>query len=280
MRLPRGSQQCIKVEGPARCTGESVRGQHGQTMVELALVAPVLLLICMIMVDFSRAIASTVAASSAARQAAVYASHNYINPISCLRAAAQQLVVSESGGTLTLDDVQPGTPTYPNERDVRATVAAPFSPITPIIGKLTGGLVIYQSVAIHARPNPIISPTIGSTVSNTPNDPDRGSPPVQTSSDPDVPSLQVDNLSWSWGPPRQGYQITYNGQTFSPGGFIIYRNGCPVDYRTMDASVTSYTQTEPHLATATYSVMAVSAHPDGFAGLSSNMITLGVSDNS
>jgi len=264
-----------------RGTIQAARRQQGQAMIELALVAPILLLICMIMVDFSRALGATIAASSAARQAAVYASHNYISPISCLQASAQQLVASESGGTVTLEDVQPVAPTYATERDVRATVAVPFSPITPIISKVAGGLIIHQSVAVHAPPYPLLVPTTGSAASNTPDAPNPGAVPVQTGPDPDASSLRADAVTWSWGLlRRQGYQVDYNGQTYAPGGFIIYRDGCPVDYIKMDTTRTDYTAYEPHVATATYSIAAVSAHPEGFAGLRSPQITLGVSDSS
>jgi len=136
------------------------RARAGQSMVELALCLPLLLVILFAVTDFGRVVATDTVAQNAAKQAAVVAARHYSAPVACLQSQARQVVAAEVANgqavTVTLTDVTPATPSYTGEHDVRATVDVPLTFIAPFLQPWGNAA---HPLLIHVGPAP--SPSDG-----------------------------------------------------------------------------------------------------------------------
>lgn len=114
-----------------------LRGRRGQSLVELALLLPFLLWICAGVVDFGRVYYYDIVAMNAARSGARVAADSSRSDIS-VRAAVR----ADAGSSLSLSDadiaISPIAPRAAGS-DVRVTITYAFTPITPLIGSITGG---------------------------------------------------------------------------------------------------------------------------------------------
>jgi len=154
---PRARGPAVEVLPDAPMAGmRPPRARAGQSMVELALCLPLLLVILFAVTDFGRVVATDTVAQNAAKQAAVVAARHYSAPVACLQSQARQVVAAEVANgqavTVTLTDVTPATPSYTGEHDVRATVDVPLTFIAPFLqpwGNAAHPLLIHATDAEH-----------------------------------------------------------------------------------------------------------------------------------
>jgi Flp pilus assembly protein TadG len=117
-----------------QCLHKIHRHRRGQSLVELALVMPVILVILLGAVDLGRAYYFQVSITDAAREGVRVASNPSRND-SDIRAA----VVGEGGSTITIDadriSIDP-SPTRTSGHPVTVTVSYDFTTITPLVGMI------------------------------------------------------------------------------------------------------------------------------------------------
>ena len=111
------------------------RGSRGQGVVELALILPFMLLVCLGIVDFARIYYLDVVAINAARSGARVAADRSTTATqirSAVKTDATPVVVSDSNILISPITRSIGS-------DVTVTVQYSFVPITPLIGSLFPG---------------------------------------------------------------------------------------------------------------------------------------------
>lgn len=127
--------------------GSSLRGKRGQTLVELALLMPLMLWICAGTVDFGRVYYYDIAAISAARSGARMAADSSKDD-----AAVRAAVRADAGSSMTLTDADitiTPTPTRTVGNDTTVSVTYRFTPITPLLSSVTGGtLTVTRSATM------------------------------------------------------------------------------------------------------------------------------------
>jgi hypothetical protein len=159
---------------------------RGQSVVEFALVMPVLLLIVLIGLDFGRAFMALVELNNTVRVAANFAAQNpsawdALDPDAAQQATYQELIAEEWSG-IDCDRPSPvPAPNFPGCSDIgqpaKVTITCRFHPITPMIGNILGGSVaVTGSAAFPIRSGvigdipmvPVPTPTPTPTPSPTP----------------------------------------------------------------------------------------------------------------
>jgi Flp pilus assembly protein TadG len=165
------------------------RRSRGQSLVEFALVLPVMLLLLLFGVDFGRVFFGWVELNNVVREAANYAAENptawnTTNPDTAVQAAYQQLVTNDAAHiNCTLPSPIPA-PVFANGTNGANPIGSPvtvrirctFAFITPVIGSMFGGgLPVSASVAYPTRsgmipniPVPTPSPSPSPTPTPTP----------------------------------------------------------------------------------------------------------------
>jgi len=106
------------------------RQQRGQTMVEFALLLPLLMLIIIGMMDLGRAIWSYNLVAHAAREGAragIFPGESDFDIVRAVQRAASPLVIPDS-------DIQRTNPRYPGGT-VTVRVTYRYEPITPLVGQ-------------------------------------------------------------------------------------------------------------------------------------------------
>ena len=124
-----------------------LRGGKGQSLVELALLMPVLLWICAGAIDFGRVYYYDIVAINAARSGARMAADSSKDD-NAVRAAVR----ADAGARIALSDsdinISP-TPIRTTGSDARVTVTYRFAPITPILSSVIGGnLTVSRSATM------------------------------------------------------------------------------------------------------------------------------------
>lgn len=155
----------------ANAAPDSRARSRGQSLVEFALVLPVIMLLLMIAVDFGRAYLGWVNLNLATREAANYAA---LNPRgwtgggdSVIQARYAQLVQNETTRINCAVDAPVPAPTFPSGAalggDAVVSIDCAFQPITPIVTAVVGNSVtITSSSAFPIRTGGIASlPTSG-----------------------------------------------------------------------------------------------------------------------
>ena len=154
-----------------RSAGSVPNAQRGQALVEFALVAPVMLLLLLVAVDFGRVLFSFIAVNNAAREGAQYAAEHAMDmdtPLDVdaynaevIAAAVGEVNVQGQGGEGVMTVSNPSctlaSSGAPMSCDIAATVTAgignhvmvsvtqPFSFMTPFIGdRFLGGTARHQ----------------------------------------------------------------------------------------------------------------------------------------
>src|SRR5581483_8222922 len=110
---------------------------RGQAFVELALMAPVLVLILAIVVDLSRVFTVWIAVTNSAREAAYSASQSPAGSVSL--ASIQAVAAGEGSGAQILADATHVVVSYPSPDLIDVTVRSQFQPIAPMVGAIWGG---------------------------------------------------------------------------------------------------------------------------------------------
>src|SRR2546425_10315398 len=130
------------------------RGHHGQSLVEFALITPLLALLFLGAVDLTRAFYTYIGLQNATREAArasIDFPYEYDDTAACaagnqeglpyvtVRCAAGRLTISPAANT----SVHPPT-RVPGPRPITVTATATFTPITLMMTAITGGTVTLQ----------------------------------------------------------------------------------------------------------------------------------------
>ena len=161
---------------------------RGQSLVELALVLPALLLLLVFATDFGRAYLGWVTLNNVVREAANFAAENptawsSVNPNAAAQGAYTSLITNDAAGIdCTLPNPLPA-PSFPNGPDGQNAIGMPatvaitceFSPITPIISSIVGNSVPMSASAAFPIRNGVIagiapglaSPTITTALSQS-----------------------------------------------------------------------------------------------------------------
>lgn len=114
---------------------------HGQSLVEFALLLPVLLILVLALVDAGRAVISYTALTNAARVGARVAIVNQSNDATCggvrtfkCAAAAQAVGMGIAPGSISDVAITGSNCAVAGNCDVTVTVTYPYQVITPLIG--------------------------------------------------------------------------------------------------------------------------------------------------
>jgi hypothetical protein len=180
----------------------AARGRRGQSIVELALIAPVVLAILLVAVDFGRVFLAWITINNMARIGANYAALNpdgFQNGDSGVASRYQQLMAQDASSIdCAVPNPIPGPhfDGYSLGDAVSVDISCNFTPLTPFVADVFGGGVNVTGVAtfnvrsgsvndipvnppgITPPPQPTDTPSPGPTV--TP-DPSASLPPVEVS---------------------------------------------------------------------------------------------------
>ena len=280
---------------PSRLPGRAVdERRRGQSMVELALFLPIIMLILLVAADFGRALAATISLSNAATLAAQYASSVY-NPnhgasLSCANSTIQSLVAPEfawgtSAPTVSLTTSTQTGPAYSGEQEVSATVAYSFTFITPVLNALK------RSPLSETAADPLQASLPLTTT--TPSEPAPGSVTVlhNQGTSPDT----YDEVDWSFAasPPAslpltvsQVFTLTTGITSTYTGNFVVFQsdpgsttpapNGCPVAYPSITTATGPYSVTLDNptgITNYTYWVGVIPPHPAAYYDASIGPVT-------
>ncbi len=177
-----------------------VERSRGQALAEMAIVAPVMLVLLLLAVDFGRLFFSYIAVNNAAREATYYASaragdssfdqtaYEFAVTQAALREAANQgqggegsVLVSTPTCFVPATGVAIGCDVAANfaagiGNQVKVQVSQDFSFLTPIIGELFGGQVTLTASATA----PVLNPTNVSILANASSTPNPTPTPTPT----------------------------------------------------------------------------------------------------
>lgn len=121
-----------------------ISDKSGQSMVEFALVLPILILLLMGIMDFGRLFAGYVELQNAARDGARYAAVQQINPTDLANRVKNDLTIldpDQSGFSVDLEyKIDPD-----KQERVDVTLNYPMEMMTPIIGDIIGSPVNLHS---------------------------------------------------------------------------------------------------------------------------------------
>jgi hypothetical protein len=129
---------------------------RGQSLVELALVAPILITLLVIVLDLGRIFVVWITVTNSAREAAYFGSRAIAGGIPAT--AIRGVAALEGGGTQVLPDATYVTIAYPSPDMIAVTVRSPFQPVAPMVGALWAGGSPWIS-AKAAFPAPIATAT-------------------------------------------------------------------------------------------------------------------------
>ncbi|KKK36318.1 hypothetical protein WQ57_19710 [Mesobacillus campisalis] len=122
-----------------------MKSEKGQSLVEFALVLPILILVLFGIVDFGRVFHTYLTIDHAGREAARAASIGKTGP------EAEQVAVN-SGGSINLTTAHVNVTTGASGTDARVVIDYPFSFITPVIGNLlSGGFTITNTTVMRVE---------------------------------------------------------------------------------------------------------------------------------
>jgi hypothetical protein len=162
-------------------SARSSRARRGQSLVEFALVLPVVLMIVLVGLDFGRVFLGWVQLNSIAREAAAFASRNpdawnTVNPQTKSQSQYANLITNEASG---INCTMPGTlpkPVFqggangpnPIGSPAQVTISCKFTILTPVISNILGGqLPVTASAAFPVTAGMIAGIPIASSVPTT-----------------------------------------------------------------------------------------------------------------
>ena len=200
---------------PSRTRRASSRGQ---SLVELALIAPVFLLLLLTAIDLGRLLYSQITITNAAKEAALVASQggtfqanaacSDTNTVMCGAISEAQdgfVIVEQTRVTLSPAVCDKDAP-YPagGPPTVRVEVSSPFRVVTPIIGSFVGSNIVLHATAeaeclavpavtFPSLPEPVAAFTVSDTT------PDVDQPVTFDGSGSTSPGATITGYSWSFG---------------------------------------------------------------------------------
>jgi PKD repeat protein len=191
---------------------------RGQSLVELALIAPVFLILLMTAIDLGRLMYSQITITNAAKEAALVASQggtwqanapcSDTNTVMCGALTEAQdgfVIVEQTRVTLTPATCDPNEP-YPagGPPTVSVEVTSPFNLLTPIIGSIVGSSIELRSTATaECLAVPAVTfPSLPDPVAAFTANPMSGSEPLTVNFDASgssSPGATITGYSWSFG---------------------------------------------------------------------------------
>jgi Flp pilus assembly protein TadG len=142
------------LRGAASCRS---RKGHGQSLVEFALIAPIVALLFLGAVDLTRAFYYYIILENATRETArvlIDYPYQYSDTVACaagVREAQSYITLSCSGGSPTLV-ISPAASLasnpprrLPGRNPVTVTATTSFTPMTPLIQNFTGGTITLRA---------------------------------------------------------------------------------------------------------------------------------------
>jgi PKD repeat protein len=214
---------------PSRTRRASSRGQ---SLVELALIAPVFLLLLLTAIDLGRLLYSQITITNAAKEAALVASQggsfqanaacSDTNTVMCGAISEAQdgfVIVEQTRVTLSpavCDKDAPYPPGGPPT--VSVEVSSPFRVVTPIIGSLVGSnIVLHATADAECLAVPAVTfPSLPAPIAAFTATPQIGSVPLTVNfnaSGSSSPGATISGYSWSFG----GSGVTAS-QTYTAAG--------------------------------------------------------------
>jgi PKD repeat protein len=210
---------------------------RGQSLVEIALVAPVFLLLLLTAIDLGRLLYSQITISNAAKEGALVASQGgtYQANQGCSDANTVMCgaLTEAKGGFVEVDQTRvtltPATcvkdATYPSSGappNVIVNVTAPFRVVTPIIGSIVGSNLVLGATA---QAQCLVVPKVTFPAVPAPNaaftyNPASGNAPLTVNFDASsstAVNATISSYSWSFG----GTGVTTSHQYTTPGSYTV-----------------------------------------------------------
>ncbi|WP_053361541.1 TadE/TadG family type IV pilus assembly protein [Bacillus sp. FJAT-27251] len=118
-----------------------MKSEKGQSLVEFALVLPLLMMLLFGIIDFGRIFHAYLTIDHAGREAARAASvgKTYSEASQVAVKTAAGINLNKSGASVTITPPSDPAKSYPSGTDVKVTITYPIDFLTPIIGQLIGG---------------------------------------------------------------------------------------------------------------------------------------------
>ncbi len=223
--------------GATRRHPEPERRSRGQSVVEFALVLPVLLLLLLAAIDLGRIYLGWVNVQNMARIAANYAADHasaWAPPITAEDLAAQQryqeLLQNDAKAiNCTLPSPLPG-PAFPAGTDLKDPVevrlTCRFQVITPIIGHIVGGQVLVGASAVFPVKQGMVgggggsSPVVAAPVADFVASPSSGYAPLSVRF-VDYSRNQPTSYTWQFGDGTSSFQAEPQHTYSLPGTYTV-----------------------------------------------------------
>ena len=211
------------------------RSSRGQSLVELALIAPVFLILLLTAIDLGRLLYSQITITNAAKEGALVASQGGTwqagagcsdsNTVMCGALTEAQggfVIVEQTAVTLSPATCEPNG-TYPagGPPTVTVEVTAPFRVVTPIIGSIVGSnIVLHATAQAECLVVPEVTfPSVPAPTAAFTASPMSGPAPIDVAfnaSGSSSPGATITDYSWSFG----GSGPTIN-HTFPAGTYVV-----------------------------------------------------------
>lgn len=221
--------------GRRRTWGNALRGRRradgrGQSLVEFALVLPVLLLILLVALDAGRVFLGWVELNNAARIAANHAASNpdadWSDPTDPDRIRYETLVNQEAAALgCTLVSPIPGPEFLAGSalgQPVRAGFSCAFDVLTPIIGSIVGDPMTISASSIYPiRTGSFTGTPVGTAVPSPTPAPSVSAPPTPApclAAAPNYISMRVNTASADWNGPQP---FTGTFSALGNGNYVI-----------------------------------------------------------
>ena len=279
-----------------------VRFTRGQSLVELALVLPVLLLLVLAAVDLGRIFFARIAVSNAAREGAYEASYNgtYVAGAACAaNNSVMCAILNEAQSSLSIAPTDVtwsctgggGCATGAYGDRVTITVNGHFTLLTPILAVFFGGTnVVFSSTAaadIVSTPftgavstaAPTVTPVPTPSPIPTPSQIVTIPPGPTISPTPSAPTCNLPTVNFTWTQQNKNRPVVFDGTSSSPTSgscqitFWRWEYGAPDN--TTDAGVLPTVSHDFALDGQTYVVTLTVTNARGTIFIQKNVTTAG-----
>lgn len=121
--------------------GRARTRQRGAVLVEMALVAPILILLVMGIIDLGRVLFTKIPIQQAAQEGSIYAGH-FPDDYAAIQT---QVIENTDSVSLAASNVAVSCPTGANGTDIQVTVTYTVDLIAPLISNIFGGSITLTS---------------------------------------------------------------------------------------------------------------------------------------
>lgn len=221
---------------PANPSRTRRASSRGQSLVELALIAPVFLILLMTAIDLGRLLYSQITITNAAKEAVLVASQggtwqanapcSDTNTVMCgalTEADGGFVIVEQTRVTLSPATCDPNA-TYPSggPPTVAVEVSSPFNLLTPIIGSIVGSnIVLHATAEAECLAVPAVTfPSLPDPVAAFTATPMSGPEPLTVNfnaSGSSSPGATITDYSWSFG----GSGMTATHEFATAGSYTV-----------------------------------------------------------